>query len=277
MSRFTILGRGCLGTAILLLAAVPALAQQTISGQVRHATTLKPIANVAIIVEGTSLVAVTDAEGKFAISNVPAGAYHVVINHPGFVPLRPEVTIGAAPPPPLDILLSPGVHYTEVVSVSPDARDPFESYQPTSALAGQELARQLQGTLGATMEGQPGVAERSFGPGPSRPVIRGLDGDRVLILEDGQRVGDLSSQSADHGVTVNPASSARIEVVRGPATLLYGASAIGGLVNVINDTIPIKPVQGAHGALVVDLGSAAREVGGATDVKWGNGRWAVHA
>jgi iron complex outermembrane receptor protein len=276
MSGFIILRRGCLVAAILLLASAPALAQQTISGQVRHASTLKPIANVAIIVEGTSLVAVTDAEGKFSIPNVPAGAYHVVINHPGFVPLRPEVTIGAAAPPALDILLPPGVHITEVVSVSPDARDPFESYQPTSALAGQELARQLQGTLGATMEGQPGVAERSFGPGPSRPVIRGLDGDRVLILEDGQRVGDLSSQSADHGVTVNPASSARIEVVRGPATLLYGASAIGGLVNVISETIPTQKVQGTHGGFTLDLGSAAKEFGTAADVSVGNGQWALN-
>ena len=71
-----------------------------------------------------------------------------------------------------------------------------------------------------------------------------MDGDRVLILENGQRVGDLSSQSGDHGVPVNPASATRIEVVRGPATLLYGANAIGGLVNVIDETIPTRPVEG---------------------------------
>jgi iron complex outermembrane recepter protein len=276
MSAFNVVRRGGLAAAILVLVPLPVLAQQAISGQVRHSSTLKPMANVAIIIEGTSLVAVTDAEGKFSIPNVPAGAHHVVINHPGFVPLRPEVKIGETAPPALDILLAPGVHYTEVVSVSPDARDPFESYQPTSVLAGAELARQLQGTLGATMESQPGVAERSFGPGPSRPVIRGLDGDRVLILEDGQRVGDLSSQSGDHGVTVNPASSARIEVVRGPATLLYGASAIGGLVNVISESIPTKKVAGTHGGLTLDLGSAAKEFGTAADVSVGNGQWALN-
>ena len=83
---------------------------------------------------------------------------------------------------------------------------------------------------------------RSLGPGPARPVIRGLDGDRVLVLQDGQRMGDLSSQSGDHGVPVNPASAQRIEVVRGPATLLYGANAIGGLVNVVTDQIPTEKV-----------------------------------
>ena len=94
-------------------------------------------------------------------------------------------------------------------------------------------------------------------------------------MEDGQRVGDLSSQSGDHGVPVNPASASRIEVVRGPATLLYGANAIGGLVNVINDAIPSRPVEGAHGSVVMDAGSAANEFLGGTDVSWGNGRWAI--
>lgn len=277
--------------AVLLLAAASTAAQQpvrpvpqlppaagspaTVSGQIRHSGTLKPLAEVAVVIEGTSLVGVTGADGRFSIPAVPPGTHHLTIAQPGFVPLRVDVTVGATPPAPLDVLLSPGVHYTEVVSVSPDARDPFESYQPTSALAGQDLARQLEATLGATLEAQPGVAERSFGPGPSRPVIRGLDGDRVLILEDGQRVGDLSSQSGDHGVTVNPASSARIEVVRGPATLLYGASAIGGLVNVISETIPTKQVKGARGGLAFDLASGAAEAGAAADVSVGNGRWAA--
>src|SRR5687767_15865282 len=107
-------------------------------------------------------------------------------------------------------------------------------------------------SLGATLENQPGVASRSFGPTPARPVIRGLDGDRVLILQDGQRMGDLSSQSGDHGVSVNPAAAQRIEVVRGPATLLYGANAIGGLVNVITEDIPTTPVQGASGNFTGD-------------------------
>ena len=109
--------------------------------------------------------------------------------------------------------------------MSADApKSQFESFQPTSVLVGQELSKQLEMSLGATLENQPGVASRSFGPAPARPVVRGLDGDRVLILQDGQRMGDLSSQSGDHGVSINPAAAQRIEVVRGPATLLYGAT-----------------------------------------------------
>ena len=161
--------------------------------------------------------------------------------------------------------------------MSPDARSQFESFQPTSVLAGQELSKQLEMSLGATLESQPGVASRSFGPAPARPVVRGLDGDRVLILQDGQRLGDLSSQSGDHGVPINPAAAQRIEVVRGPATLLYGANAIGGLVNVITDEIPTKPQMGASGNFTFDLGTAAEEAAAAGDVHVGNGTIALHA
>ena len=126
-------------------------------------------------------------------------------------------------------------------------------------------------SLGATLENQPGIASRSFGPAPARPVVRGLDGDRVLILQDGQRLGDLSSQSGDHGVNVNLAAATRIEVVRGPATLLYGANAIGGLVNIITDEIPTEPEEGVSGNVTFNLGSAAREAAGAADLHVGNG------
>src|SRR4029434_641112 len=103
---------------------------------------------------------------------------------------------------------------------TPEARSQFESFQATNVRGGQELTKELQPTLGATLENEPGIALRSFGPGPARPVIRGLDGDRVLIVQDGLRMGDLSSQSGDHGVNVDPAGASSIEVVRGPATLL---------------------------------------------------------
>ena len=173
--------------------------------------------------------------------------------------------------------VDPELHFQEVVSVSADARSQFETFQPTSVLSGQELSKQLEMSLGDTLQSQPGVAARSFGPGPSRPVIRGLSGDRVLILQDGQRMSDLSSQSGDHGVTTNPAAAQRIEVVRGPATLLYGANAIGGLVNIITDDIPTHPITGVTGNATFDLGSAADEGGGAMDVRAGNGKVAFHA
>ena len=135
------------------------------------------------------------------------------------------------------------------VTVSPNARDTFESYQPASVLGGEDLQQRLGNTLGATLASEPGVNVRSFGSGNARPMVRGLDNDRVLILENGARTGDLSSQSADHGVTLDPATATQIEVVRGPATLLYGSSAIGGVVNLVSDEIATKPrATASHGA-----------------------------
>ena len=117
------------------------------------------------------------------------------------------------------------------------------------------------------------MAERSFGPGPSRPVIRGLDGDRVLILENGQRTDDLSSQSGDHGVALSPLAAERVEIVRGPATLLYGANAIGGLVNVVSDIIPTRPVTRATGEAQAEFGTAAKEAGTAATSRSATGGW----
>ena len=262
-----------------LVLTIPTLASAqgiTVSGRLYHSVSSKPIAGATVAVEGTKLEAQSDNDGRYSIANVPAGATHLLVIAKGFVPARMDLNVGQTPVT-LDVAVDPELHYSEVVSVSPDARSAFDSYQPTSVLAGQDLSRQLEGTLGATLATQPGVSQRSLGPGPARPVIRGLDGDRVLILDDGQRIGDLSSQSSDHGVPLNPAGASKIEVVRGPATLLYGSNAIGGLVNVISDTVPTQSISGAHGSATFDLGSAASEGGGAGDVLWGNSRFAIHA
>jgi iron complex outermembrane recepter protein len=261
----------------LVCLALPAFAQQgtSVCGVLTNSLSQEPIADATVRIEELGREVKSGADGRYQITGVPAGTYHLLVRANGFTPRRSEIRVAAAPLA-VDLGIDPELHYTEVLSVSPDARNQFESYQPTTVLAGQDLAKELQGTLGETMQSEPGLASRSFGPGPSRPVIRGLDGDRVLVLEDGQRMGDLSSQSGDHGVNINPASATRVEVVRGPASLLYGANAIGGLVNVITSSIPTAPVRRTTGGVTFDFGSAASETGGAGDVTVGNGTLALH-
>lgn len=256
-------------------AAVQAQSGVRVSGLLLNSVTAAPVQGIVAIDELRRQIT-SAPDGTFTFEGVPPGSYHVSVRANQFRPGRSEVRVveGMAP---LTLTIDPEVHYEEVISVSPEARSQFESYQPTTVLAGQELDKQLEMSLGETLQNQPGVASRSFGPAPARPVIRGLDGDRVLILQDGQRVGDLSSQSGDHGVPINPAAAERIEVVRGPATLLYGANAIGGLVNVITDEIPRERQQGVDGTFTLDLGSAAREAAVAGDVHAGNGTFALHA
>ncbi len=261
---------------IVLATASAAAAGAAFKGRLLHSMTGEPLAGATVVLQETRQQTVSGADGGFAFTGLKPGRYHVVVLAPGFSSKHTELEI-KEPETALNVLVDPELHFSEVVSVSAEPRDQFTSYQPTSVLAGQELTRQLEPTLAATVAAQPGIAMRSFGPGPARPVVRGLDGDRVQILEDGQRMGDLSSQSGDHGVTVNPAASQKIEVVRGPATLIYGSNAIGGLVNVISNAVPDGPVNGMRGKATVDLGTNAGTGSGGTDIWWGNTRWALHA
>ncbi len=247
-----------------------------LTGRLLNSLSGAPIAGATVQIDELKRTAMSGNDGMFAFADVPAGSYHLSIHSDGYSTRRTEVTVSATAVT-LELTVDPELHFEQVTTVTGDARSQFEVFQPTAVLAGQDLTKQLGMSLGATLENQPGVSSRSFGPAPARPVIRGLDGDRVQILQDGQRIGDLSSQSGDHGVSLNPAAATRIEVVRGPATLLYGANAVGGLVNVITEDIPTKPVMGASGNVTFDLGSAANEAAGAADVRVGNGTFALHA
>jgi iron complex outermembrane recepter protein len=263
--------------ALVFTTALHGQQPATLSGTLTNSLSGEVVPNALIVLEGTTGTrqARTGADGKFSFADVPAGSYHLVARADGFLPLRSELTVTTGLQSS-DLRINPELHYSEVMSVSPEGKSAFESFQATNVLGGQELTKELQTTLGATIESQPGIALRSFGPGPARPVVRGLDGDRVLIVEDGLRMGDLSSQSGDHGVNVNPSSATSIEVVRGPATLLYGSNAIGGLVNVVTNEIPRIPVTAVTGSFTFDAASNGGQAAGAGDVTVGNGRFALH-
>jgi iron complex outermembrane receptor protein len=269
--------RVALALAIGVLAAGRVSAQQAgaIAGKVMQGENGQPLAGAIVAIDELGRETRAAEDGSFRFEGVPPGTYHVGVRAEGYSTRRTEVKVGTGAVE-LNFAVEFDLHFTEVVSVSPRARPQFESYQPTSVLSGQELTRFLESTVGATVSESPGVALREFGPGPARPVIRGLDGDRVSVLEDGQRMGDLSSQSGDHGVPTNPAAAKRIEVVRGPATLLHGASAIGGLVNVITDQIPTERLNGASGDVTIELASNGGQAGAAADVHVGNGTFAFH-
>ncbi|MCM2273875.1 MAG: TonB-dependent receptor [Candidatus Didemnitutus sp.] len=162
-----------------------------------------------------------------------------------------------------------------VVSASPFGRAQDEIVQPTSVLAGQRLIFARQASLGETLVGQPGISSTYFGPGASRPVIRGLGGDRIRVLTGGIGTLDASVISPDHAVSIDPLLIDRIEIVRGPATLLYGGSAIGGVVNVIDARIPESlPAAPLQGRVEARLGSAAEERAGAAVLTGAAGRLA---
>ena len=148
-----------------------------------------------------------------------------------------------------------------------------------SVLGGADLAAAVRPTLGETLASQPGVSTSGSGPNVARPVLRGLSGDRIRILTDGVGSLDVSSSSSDHAVAINPLTADSIEVLHGPAALLYGSSAIGGVVNVVDARIPRRlPVGGMSAQGILGLGSAANErlANGEVNVAFG-GHVVAHA
>lgn len=164
---------------------------------------------------------------------------------------------------------------TVVVSALPIARSKLESAQPIDVLFGEQLDDRRGLTLGETLMKQPGVHSTSYGPGAGRPVIRGLGGGRVQVLEDSLPTVDVSAQSDDHAVSVEPMLIDRIEILRGPSTLLFGSGAVGGVVNVIDGRIPESvPGEPIAGRFELRGNTVADERTGVLRLDGGSGNWA---
>ena len=148
----------------------------------------------------------------------------------------------------------------DIIVTAPFARDRTDILSGTSVLQGVDLAQAIRPTIGETLDRTPGVSATSFGPNASRPVLRGLQGERVRVLTDGIGSIDVSNTSVDHAVAIDPLLADRIEVLRGPSALLYGSSAIGGVVNILDKRIPRRvPDEPIHIAGQAGYGSAADE------------------
>jgi iron complex outermembrane recepter protein len=147
---------------------------------------------------------------------------------------------------------------------------------PISILNGRELSLKRENTLAETLNNIPGVSNSSFGPSVGRPMIRGMDSDRVKILQNGVNNLDASNLSSDHGVSIDPLIIEQIDVIRGPATLLYGGGAVGGVVNAIDHRIPKEKLQGITGRGEVRYGGANLEQSNAAVVDVGTGNFVMH-
>ncbi|REE92421.1 TonB-dependent receptor [Cupriavidus plantarum] len=199
-------------------------------------------------------------------------------------PLKPVAAVAAlavsahafgqdAAPAPAPQVLKP-----VVVTANPLGSDLNDLVAPVSTLGGDALTVRADSTLGETLNTLPGVSSSYFGPNASRPIIRGLDADRIKVLQNGGSTIDASTLSYDHAVPIDPLVAESIEVVRGPAALMYGGNALGGVVNVIDNRIPKDPITGVSGA--VDSsgtigGDKGRNASGLIEA--GNGKFAVHA
>src|SRR5687768_5418553 len=164
----------------------------------------------------------------------------------------------------------------EEVTVTATPLSEGELVQPASILSGAELEDRRAATLGETVSRELGVQSSYFGPGVGRPIIRGLEGGRVQVLEAGIGSLDVSTVSADHAVTIEPFLAEQIEVLKGPATLLYGSGAIGGVVNVVDGRIPERANEGVHGRAELRTNTGTDELTGMGRADFSSENHALH-
>ena len=219
----------------------PATVSEAIVNGIVRDTAGVPLSNVQVVISGANRTALTDDRGHFSIEGLPPGIYHLDFIRIGYFATHEVVTVTASGGA-VQVTVTMKVATVRLSSVNvtatPTGTDPLNVTQATAQLSGKELQRALSTSLGQTLSKEPGMSTRFNGPMASTPVIRGLTGERVLVLQDGERAGDLSAGAADHMNAVDPSTAERIEVIRGPASLLYGNNAIGGVVNVISSDIP---------------------------------------
>ncbi|MCY3545626.1 MAG: TonB-dependent receptor [Gemmatimonadetes bacterium] len=234
-----------------------------IEGVVRDADTGEPLAGAFVAVVGTGTSAVTHGDGTFHLTGIAGGSYSLRVERLGYRSRTSEVTVGdESAVVAIELTTSPIALQGMVVTGTLSERAAAEALRPVSVLAGDALQRRSEATVAATLASMPGMAAISMGPAVSQPVVRGLSGDRVLMLEDGTPVGDASNSGTDHATALDPSSARRIEIVRGPGALLYGGNALGGVVNVIRDEIPSSVPHHVTGSTTLQSQSVTGALGG---------------
>ena len=216
--------------------AAPALAAG-LTGTVTD-TAGTPLADVRVHLLELGRGTTTDAKGKFVLPELPSGTYRVAFSRIGYAPLVRPVTIGAEDVTVSVAMRPSAVELPEVqVTATPNVTTALTSPQPTSILDHDQLRVAQAPSLGETINGLVGVHSINEGPAIGKPVIRGLSSSRVLVLDNGQRI-ETQGWGDEHSPNIETADAERIEVIRGPASVLYGSDALGGVVNVVKRDLP---------------------------------------
>lgn len=196
----------------------------------------RPIADARIEVVGSNLGTRSNKQGEFVFGDLSAEAVELHIKASGHAHKTIQVSLDADMPLQFRLMRS----VLEIIDVIglPWHASQLESATPVNVLAGDTLRDRQSSTLGDTLRHEAGVHTNYYGPGTSSPVIRGLEGPRVMVTQNGFDAGDASRVGPDHLVATEASTARQIEILRGPATLLYGSGAIGGVVNIVDDRVP---------------------------------------
>jgi iron complex outermembrane receptor protein len=260
---------------LLLLVSIagtlPAVGQSTsfiLNGRVINAETSEGVPFAYLHIEELNRTSTTNVEGEFEIRNIPKGTFTLTTHRIGFRTQSRTFSVEDTSVT-LEIKFSPTVLSTQSIEVIGEKNELNGSglEHASKNIFGSELRRNLGSTLSQTLSNLPGFDQRTNGSAPGRPVIRGLGGERVVILQDGISTGDISAQSSDHAVTTDPSSADEIEIARGPAALAYGSNAIGGVVNIVKNQISTTLPSSLNGSFSVSGETVNRGGSGALNIQ----------
>ncbi len=240
-----------------------------IEGVVRDADSSQPLAGAMVSIDAAAGMAVSHGDGTFHIPVPGARIYTVRVERLGYRTVSLDVDASSQEIVVVEMEANPIPLPRVVVTGSLVARAANEVLRPTSVFAGEDLQRRLAGTLAETLSSEPGLAVSTMGPASAHPVIRGLSGDRILMLEDGERVSDQFASGPDHATAIDPSSARRIEVIRGPGAILYGSNALGGIINVVRDDVPSSVPHHLTGAFTLQGQSVSNAAGGSLNATYG--------
>ncbi len=212
----------------------------------------------------------SDAVGNYKFESLPPGTYTVITHLEGYANKAKRVTIsGEAVVLNFELGLA-SINAEVTVTATGEEQSVYESFSSVSSVGIARINEKASTSIGEVLDTEAGVSKRSFGGGgSSRPTIRSFEGDRVLILQDGVRNGSIGAGSGDHGEPISPFNLERLEVIKGPATLLYGSNAIGGVINAVSDD-EHEAHPGVRGYFTGFGGSVNRQAGaaGGLEVGW---------
>jgi len=250
---------GVVAAAALALAA-PARAQ-TVSGTVRGAG--GPVVGASVWLLELGRTERTGSRGDFRFADVPAGTYRLFVAATGFASAVDTVRVSAdGASAALDLVESAVPLRAIVVSAAPTARPSDEAYQAVASESRGEFDNAAGASFAEKISDLPGVSVRGNGSAPDRPILRGLGDNEVLVLENGLRIGDIATYDPAHATPIDAMGVAQVDVVRGPATVLYGPNTIGGLVNVITNFVPAAGDHPVAGTVALEGNSVSGELSG---------------